>query len=521
MSNNISQFVPILDGSNYGIWSSAMRAFLMSLGLWAHTTGTTATPAEMVDVAGAVTNQEACDKWFEKDAMAIGHLTLRVNPFIQQELDSLPATSFADDYWTHLSTRYGTTMPSSVYKDFKETLNIRLNPSQHPTQQIDHMVTAFQHLTATSIIIPPQIQAMILLSALPQKWEMLVSIVTQQHALTAIQLSHVCDAILAQYESENLRSDGKGKQQHTNKLSTVKRKRSNQNFSNQESGGSQQKPEDRLKRQRGGRGKGKKKEQGHAHTAQVSHITNVASLKAPTTTTIALPGPSGLQKRTVSTEKPKVRTPGPYKALNAALDKAQEDGVTPIIQTVKTLEQHITKQYEEGPWSRGDHTLGEEFDEDENVNMSVVPPSAEGQEDWVFKEASPTSPRDELLDWGSNADLKECVALPFLYPMFTKPPASLQCPSARRQLQDGKCRVAAMDLCTLPTVNNLDCEHGQSFTQCNCCKGKTASKMGTLWLLGSGASLHFTHDFNDFIEYETAKLADWMPVRTASDIVHI
>jgi hypothetical protein len=29
------------------------------------------------------------------------------------------------------------------------------------------------------------------------------------------------------------------------------------------------------------------------------------------------------------------------------------------------------------------------------------------------------------------------------------------------------------------------------------------------------------HDFNDFIEYETAKLADWMPVRTASDIVHI
>ena len=63
----------------------------MSLGLWAHTTGTTAAPAETVDAAGVVTNQEACNKWFEKDAMAIGHLTLRVNPSIQQELDSLPA----------------------------------------------------------------------------------------------------------------------------------------------------------------------------------------------------------------------------------------------------------------------------------------------------------------------------------------------------------------------------------------------------------------------------------------------
>jgi GAG-pre-integrase domain len=29
------------------------------------------------------------------------------------------------------------------------------------------------------------------------------------------------------------------------------------------------------------------------------------------------------------------------------------------------------------------------------------------------------------------------------------------------------------------------------------------------------------HNFNDFIEYETAKLADQMPVRTALDIVHI
>jgi len=109
----------------------------MSLGLWAHTTGTTAAPVETLDATGAVMNQEACDKWLEKDAMAIGHLTLRVNPSIQQELDSLPTAFFADNYWTHLSTHYGTATPSSIYKDFKETLNIRLNPSQHPTQQIN------------------------------------------------------------------------------------------------------------------------------------------------------------------------------------------------------------------------------------------------------------------------------------------------------------------------------------------------------------------------------------------------
>jgi hypothetical protein len=98
MLNNVSQFVPILDGSNYRIWSSAMRAFLISLGLWARTMDTTAAPVETLDATDAVMNQEAHNKWFEKDDMAIGHLPLRVNPSIQQELDSLPTASFTNNY---------------------------------------------------------------------------------------------------------------------------------------------------------------------------------------------------------------------------------------------------------------------------------------------------------------------------------------------------------------------------------------------------------------------------------------
>jgi hypothetical protein len=122
MLNNVAQFIPILDSSNYGIWSTAMRAFLMSLGLWAHVTGTTTVPAEMLDATGVVTNQKAHNKWFEKGVMAIGHLTLRVNPSIQQELNSLPTTSFADDYSTHLSTYYSTAMPLRGPLTFASTL---------------------------------------------------------------------------------------------------------------------------------------------------------------------------------------------------------------------------------------------------------------------------------------------------------------------------------------------------------------------------------------------------------------
>ena len=79
MSNNATLFVPILDSSNYGLWSTVMKAFLMSLGLWAHVTGVTAAPAEVLSAAGEVINQEVRDKWFERDTMAIGHITLWVS----------------------------------------------------------------------------------------------------------------------------------------------------------------------------------------------------------------------------------------------------------------------------------------------------------------------------------------------------------------------------------------------------------------------------------------------------------
>ena len=38
-SNNTASLVPILDGTNYRQWAVAMRAFIMSTGLWAYTEG--------------------------------------------------------------------------------------------------------------------------------------------------------------------------------------------------------------------------------------------------------------------------------------------------------------------------------------------------------------------------------------------------------------------------------------------------------------------------------------------------
>ena len=234
-TQSAASLVPVLDGTNYGIWSKAMKAYLMSLGLWSYVNGTIQEPqlpANPTPEQGA-----AYLDWTKQNNMAMGNIVLRVNASIQQEIADLAA---AETQWNRLLTKYGTPTITGVFRDFKEALNIRLKTDGHPGNQIDRMAAAFQRCAASSISVPEQLQAMILLAAMPPKWEMLVAIVTQNYDLADIEFKHVRETILAQYETEatcNGRPKG-NKPQDANKLSAVKRKRGNPNFSNQEKGSS-------------------------------------------------------------------------------------------------------------------------------------------------------------------------------------------------------------------------------------------------------------------------------------------
>ena len=106
----------------------------------------------------------------------------------------------------------------------------------------------------------------------------------------------------------------------------------------------------------------------------------------PTSSTIALPGPSGVQGCIVTRPAPKQHMPGPYKAFNAAIDTAQASGSKSTIQMVKTLEQHIANTYLKSPWAKVSHISDVE---DSDVKM-YTPQGKEDQGNWVFKEADET-----------------------------------------------------------------------------------------------------------------------------------
>jgi hypothetical protein len=147
MSSQITQLVPVLDGSNYGTWAKSIKAYLMSLGLWSFANSLDDMPIspdhpkdiKSANYASKMPNeQEALDKhyeialdsynvahkeWQKKDHQTIGTIILRTNPSIQEELGTL---NYANDVWTRLADSYGTATPTSVYKDFKRAIGVRI-----------------------------------------------------------------------------------------------------------------------------------------------------------------------------------------------------------------------------------------------------------------------------------------------------------------------------------------------------------------------------------------------------------
>ena len=307
MMSQLTSLVPVFDGQNYNLWAQPIKAFLMSQGRWGYVDGSITAP-------GAGTPAEEIAAWQHSNDMAKGNIILCLTTPLQQFAENITT---AEDMWTQLFEHYGAVSVLSIYKDFKEAITLHFNPNQHPGPNFGHLAVAFNHLSAitfgtapnvTNLCLASQFQVFIAMAALPAKWEMLIPIICQAEDLEDLNLSIVCQAVIAQYETEGNHGQHqqKGAAKMANKITAVKCKCNNPCFMKQ---GGQKQPstlqgtsnQQQPHRQCGGRGSGNahkgkgkgKQTQGHSHVASVAvldlpmtHIASDASLPSPTTHTV-------------------------------------------------------------------------------------------------------------------------------------------------------------------------------------------------------------------------------------------
>ena len=133
--------------------------------------------------------------------------------------------------WTNLQTQFMSGGISSIYQDFKAAIAMKIGTS-NPAKDMTSLYTYLEHLRENQVVIPEYIQGMMLLNAIPNKWDHVAAYyVQQQQMVNTITFITIQTAILAEFECSG---GNHNHQSHTaDKISVVKRKGKLPNFQKQ------------------------------------------------------------------------------------------------------------------------------------------------------------------------------------------------------------------------------------------------------------------------------------------------
>ena len=234
MSSQLTNLVPIFNGTNYQQWSLAMQSFLMSQGQWKCTkegadspnVGTITKIEEDGTTTTVTTGEAKVTSWKEDAEKALGNIRLRLHHTIGYQFNEV---SDPADLWEILKKKYGAPGMTKAFVEFKAIMDTMIPNGVDPSPALDKIMSHYAHLTNMDWDIPKKILAMILLSKAPSSMETIVQMYSQLLAdATSEKIKadlipeKVITMMRTSWETHGHAGTSQFNQQQANKLSAVK-----------------------------------------------------------------------------------------------------------------------------------------------------------------------------------------------------------------------------------------------------------------------------------------------------------
>jgi hypothetical protein len=151
--------------------------------------------------------------WKRENSKALGTITLRIASHLRHHLSEKTAYLA----WQSLKQNFGDWSVSAYYLDFKVILATKLSGG-NPILEMERLMTLLGRLEDTPIELTETLQVMILLAALPPKWDTIAQLFFQHTNLAqALTFVNIRKAIIQEYERHDRQTN-----HSANKLSAVK-----------------------------------------------------------------------------------------------------------------------------------------------------------------------------------------------------------------------------------------------------------------------------------------------------------
>jgi len=489
--------MPVLNGSmNWQAWRPMMMNYLLSQGQWKVILNKFPAPdyetktvrvkegetETTQDTSKPPKNQSEIDSWFDINDKALGNIMLRLHPTIATTVLNLLQkimedntdinTMFTSLAWEYLEKTYGKPGIATTYKELKAMMDVVIPGNADPTLAIDTIFIGFTRMAASKCAIPPHLKAMILVSKLPYQMSTLVQSICQTDDIEDLKTDDIKrKAILAWEQCSPTQNNRPQQPQAARKISAIQHSGPPPSFQQQ-----QQEPQQEEQRQgnqnpqqggwQGGRGgwggtfrgtrAGKNKQQN-----QQQQAARPIEERAPS------PAPSFVFGKIASPVVVPDIPRSVYPNFTNALSLAHRIGVKPTIEMVKRLEVVERAKEEQRSLSRPNKRPRVRRDDEVSLYWSS---DDDDVEMFLDNSAGPSSRCTKL---ASPLDATN------LFPTgYNTTHATIDSISVIPNVEN--------ILCCPNVISDFVAEHHMNRVD---------------WILDSGASLHFTGDMNNFIEY--------------------
>ena len=224
-SKDVAQLVPLFNGADYHAWKERMGDFLGSQRLLGFVNGDKVPPVAADPANPTADERQARAQWVEDDTVVRSLIVLRLSPNLCTHLGNT-----AQETWESLENTFGVSHFTMDFRLLQEVMKAKLRVDQNPQVEIQQIWTLLERIRVAGMNLDNYLQAMLLLSAIPQEWDCIASMYCKDMTRQRASFDGVRTAIMAEYEQIARPSQ----LAHTaNKLSAVKRKGQSPRFKEQ------------------------------------------------------------------------------------------------------------------------------------------------------------------------------------------------------------------------------------------------------------------------------------------------
>ena len=224
-SKEVAQLVPLFTGTDYLAWKERMGDYLGSQCMLGFINGNRPAPVAADPANPTAAEQAAIAQWGDNDMQVKSLIALRLSLNLRTHLGVT-----AQETWESLENTFGVSHFTMDFRLLQEVMKAKLHVGQNPQVEIQRIWTLLERIRVSGMNLDNYLQAMLLLSAIPQEWDHIASMYCKDMTRQQATFESVRAAIMAEYEQIAHPSQ----LAHTaNRLSAVKHKGKSPQFTEQ------------------------------------------------------------------------------------------------------------------------------------------------------------------------------------------------------------------------------------------------------------------------------------------------